>query len=163
MMIPESVYRLVEKKLRDRWELVPRAELRLYNAQARATAPGASAPSKNRPGSGSHRPDRMEQLAAAVIQAEADLEQARKWLHVFSLMDRVFPFESTQEGYVAGLMYGNGMNQEEICRFTHCERKAVRRRRDTYVCHCALIAASEGLIHLDAGLNAKTIMEDENP
>ena len=73
------------------------------------------------------------------------LETAQKWDAVFRKLDAIFP-ENTSEGFVASLMYGNGMSQDDVCRFTHCARVTVRRRRDRYVIYAATLAATMGLI-----------------
>lgn len=149
-LIPQEIYALVERKRRSRYVMIPRAESALMEAQARAVniaAPAADAVTIR----GSDK-DKMTGKVAAIIRAEEKLEQARKWEDVFRLMDRVFPFESTKEGIIAGYMYDNGMTQKEASRACHCSRDAVRRLRDNWVCHAALIAAGEGLIRIEKDL-----------
>lgn len=149
-LIPQEVYATVERKRRGRWVMIPRAESQLAEAQARAVniaAPAADAVTVR----GSDK-DKMTGKVAAILRAEERLEQARKWEEVFRLMDRVFPFESSQEGIIAGYMYDNGMTQKEAARACHCSRQAVQRLRDNWVCHAALIAAGEGLIKIEKDL-----------
>jgi hypothetical protein len=145
MIIPESAYRLTEKMLRDRWLLVARAEQRLFDAQARAaqiTAPATDAIRVQGSGGGS----RAERAALAVLDAEKRLEAARAWLEAIRLADKAFPWESSPEGVIAGYLYGNGLNLADAARAAGCTRKTAKRLRDNYVGHCAIFAASMGLI-----------------
>lgn len=146
-LIPQEVYALVERKRRSRWVMIPRAEMALHEAQARAVniaAPATDAVTIH----GSDK-DKMTSKVAAILRAEERLEHARKWEEVFRLMDRVFPFDGSPEGIVAGYMYDNGMTQKEAARACKCSRDAIRRLRDNWVCHAALIAAGEGLIKIE--------------
>ena len=145
MIIPKSAYRQTENMLRDQWVMVPRAEQRLFEAQARAgqiTAPATDAVNVKGSGGGS----RAERAALAVIEAEKRLETARTWREAIRLTDRAFPFESTAEGVLAGYLYGNGLNLAEAARAAGCSYKTAQRLRDNYVGHCAIFAASMGLI-----------------
>lgn len=143
-MIPENVYQMVEVKLRNRRKMAETARKRLNRARECAT--DISAPAVGQiGGKNGHRKSRVEKAALRVIEAEKDMEETMKWLDVFSAMDRIFP-ASTNEGVVAMLMYGSGMSQEEVCRFTKCTRVTIRRRRDRYVIRTALLAARKGLI-----------------
>ena len=149
-LIPQEVYALVERRRKSRWVMIARAEMALQEAQARAVNISAPAPDAVTVHGGEK--DKMPGKVAAILRAEERLEQARKWEEVFRLMDRVFPFESTQEGIVAAYLYDNGMTQKEVCAVFHCSRLAVRQKRDNWVCHAALIAAGEGLIKIDKDL-----------
>ena len=84
-----------------------------------------------------------------LAMAEKQRDDALKWLEVFKKLDAVFPERSTNEGFVASLIYGNGMSQQDVCRFCNCARQTVRRRQDRYVNYCAMIASSYGLIIKD--------------
>ena len=144
-VIPETVYRTVEKKLRQRGKLIPRAEEALRRAQARATdvsAPsgGGIGPKGGRPGS------RTERGAISILRAEKRLTLAQKWESVFRKMDEIFPAKDTNEGYVASMIYGNGMSQADLARFSGCSRQTVKLRQDRYVIRCAFLAAQAGLI-----------------
>ena len=144
------LYTLVERKRRSRWVMIARAEMALHEAQTRAiniAAPATDAVTIH----GSDK-DKMTGKVAAILRAEERLEQARKWEDVFRLMERVFPFEGTPEGIVAGYMYDNGMTQKEAARAYKCSRDTIRRLRDNWVCHAALIAAGEGLIRIEKDL-----------
>ena len=81
-----------------------------------------------------------------VIRAEKKLENARKWIAVFQKMDEIFPVEDSNEGFVASMIYGNGMSQADLARFTGCSRQTIRVRQDRYVIRCAFLAAQAGLI-----------------
>ena len=146
-ILPKAVYRQTEKQLRDRWKMLPRARQKLYRAQQQVySVHGAQADFSG----GSHpgNADRLSAGALRILQAEEDVQRAEAWMDVFRMMDRTFPFESTSEGLVAGLLYGNGMTVEEVCRATGSKRTTVIHRRDNYVCHCALFAAAAGLIQI---------------
>ena len=82
-VIPEAVYRLVEKKLRKRWTLIGKAEEAVARARAKAT--DISAPSgEGTGGKGSgNSGSRVERGAMMIIRAEKRLEIARKWEAVF--------------------------------------------------------------------------------
>ena len=150
-LIPKEIYSLVERKRRGRWVAEKRAMLKLQDAQAAAFSlgsPGANGPSgKSGPG------DRVGRMALRVAEAEENLENAQKWEAVWRLMDRVFPFNQTKEGYTAGLLYDNGMSFQEIADACGVSKQQAARWRDKWVGHAALIAVSEGLI---------TIEEDKN-
>lgn len=146
-LIPQEVYALVERKRRSRWVMIQLAEIALHEAQARAV--NIAAPATDAVTIRGSDKDKMTGKVAAILRAEEKLEQARKWEDVFRLMDRVFPFEGSPEGIVAGYMYDNGMTQKEAARACKCSRDTVRRLRDNWVCHAALIAAGEGLIEIE--------------
>jgi len=144
-VIPEAAYEAVEKKRRQRDKLIRKAEEAVAKARARATdisAPsgGGIGPKGGLPGS------RVERGAMNVIRAEKRLENARKWIAVFQKMDEIFPVEDSNEGFVASMIYGNGMSQADLARFTGCSRQTIRVRQDRYVIRCAFLAAQAGLI-----------------
>ena len=144
-VIPEVAYEAVEKKLRQRGKLIQKAEEAVARARARAT--DTSAPSGNAPGSKSGPPgSRVERGALNVIRAEKRLENAIKWEDVFRKMDEIFPAEDSNEGFVASMIYGNGMSQADLARFSGCSRQTVKMRQDRYVIRCAFLAAQAGLI-----------------
>lgn len=143
-MIPENIYALVEKRLKERWTAIPKAEKALEKAREKAAAMGSSQTSSGGSKTKSAG-SKVERMAILIVTAEKALETAQKWDAVFRKLDAIFP-ENTSEGFVASLMYGNGMSQEDVCRFTHCARVTVRRRRDRYVIYAATLAATMGLI-----------------
>lgn len=144
-VIPEVAYETVEKKLRQRGKLIRRAEEAVARARAKAT--DTSAHSGNVTGGRGGLPgSRVERGALNVIRAEKRLENALKWEAVFRKMDEIFPVEDSNEGFVASMLYGNGMSQADLARFTGCSRQTIRMRQDRYVIRCAFLAAQAGLI-----------------
>lgn len=143
-VIPEAAYRLVEKKLRQREKLVRKAEEAVAKARAKAT--DISAPSGTIGGKGGAPGSRVERGALNVIRAEKKLDSALKWEAVFRKMDEIFPAEDSNEGFVASMIYGNGMSQADLARFSGCSRQTVKLRQDRYVVRCAFLAAQAGLI-----------------
>lgn len=158
-VIPDEVYRLVEEKLKARWKLVPQAKAALYRAQQEALSLSAPAMDQDRVRSG--KPGNRTQAAALrILEAEEKLAEAEKWADVFRLMNGIFPPDSSVEGAVAAALYDRGLSQEELCRVMRCDRQTVRRRRDNYVCHTALVAASHGLIAFFAG---RSVPDEKGP
>ena len=151
-VIPEAVYRLVEKKLRKRWQLISKAEEAVARARAKAT--DISAPSGDGTGKGGGSGgSRTERGVMMILRAEKRLEAARKWEAVFRKMDEIYPVEYTNEGYVASMIYGNGMSQADLARFSGCSRQTVKLRQDRYVIRAAFLAAQAGLIREEVMIN----------
>lgn len=151
-MLPAGIYAQVENRLKSRWTAIEKAEQALEKARDKARAGGGVPVGVS--GSGKRNvKSRVERMAILVVSAEKTLETAWKWDAVFRKMDEIFPPDTTNEGFVASLMYGNGMSQEDVCRFTHCARQTIRRRRDRYINYCALLAAHEGLIDMKGLVN----------
>ena len=100
-------------------------------------------------GSGAQSRSKTERAAISVVRAEKRLETARMWESVFLRMDKIFPENST-EGYVAGMVYGNGISQAELARISGCSRQTIKLRQDRYVIRLALLAAQAGLIKREA-------------
>lgn len=146
-LIPQDVYMQVENRLKGRWSAIQKAEKALERARIRASA-GRSLQASSGGSKAHSKRSRVEQAAIMIVSAEKKLENAWKWEDVFRKMDEIFPADTTNEGFVASLMYGNGMSQEDVCRFTHCTRQTVRRRRDRYITYTALLAADKGLIDM---------------
>ena len=149
-VIPENVYRQVEKRLRGRHIAVARAEQALYRAQQRAYAVSAPAPDKVVGGRTNDPGSRVEKAALSVLKAEEKLDTARKWEDVLRLLDRVFT-QDTLEGRAVDLVYSRGYDKKNAAKIMQCSRETLGRRLDTYVCHAALIAAGEGLIRIKEG------------
>ena len=129
--------------------------------RAREKAKATNAPTGEGCGSKGRTSDRTGRAAVAVVSAEKQLEKVMMWLHVFETVDLIFP-EDSSEGFVAGLIYGNGMSQQDVCRFTGCTRATVRRRLDRYIYRCALIAAADGLINRKDMIISRDAGTDEN-
>jgi DNA-directed RNA polymerase specialized sigma24 family protein len=143
-IIPETVYQAVEKKLRQRGKTLRRAEEALARARARATDISAPAGAGGG-GKGGMPGSRTERGALAVIRAEKRMEKALAWERIWKQMDRIFPTD-TNEGYVAGMIYGNGLSQAELARISGCSRQTVKLRQDRYIIRAAFLAAQAGLI-----------------
>ena len=161
--IPEAVYRLVEKKLRKRWTMISKAEEAVARARQRAT--DISAPSGENAGAGrggGSCGSRVERGAMAIIRAEKRLEAARKWEAVFRKVDEIFP-EDSNEGYVAGMIYGNGMSQADLARYSGCSRQTVKLRQDRYVIRAAFLAAAAGLIREEVRADGDTDQKKRSP
>ena len=144
-IIPENMYRQVEKRLLGRQAAIAKAEQALYRAQQRAYAVSAPVPDKVGGGRGSSPGSRVEKAALSVLKAEEKLDTVRKWEDVLRLLDRVFHRE-TPEGKAVELVYNRGYDKKSAARILQCSRETLAKRLDTYVCHAALIAAGEGLI-----------------
>lgn len=148
-VIPQKIYRKVEYHLRHRWDLSAQARARLYDVQREALSIASPATDQEKHGSGPG--NRTQALALKIVEAEEQVKQAERWEEAFRLTDAAFPWESTQEGVVAGYLYGNGMNIQETCAATGRKRTTVIHLRDNYVAHAALFAAALGLIDIRKG------------
>lgn len=148
-VIPQKIYRMVDNKLKNRWELAARARTRLYDAQQEALSISCPATDQEKHGSGPG--NRTQAMALRILEAESKVEQAEKWEEAFRLTDAAFPFETTPEGVIAGYLYGNGMTIQETCAVTGRKRTTIIHLRDNYVAHCALFAAALGLIDIRGG------------
>lgn len=144
MIIPETVYEEVERKLRRRDSLIKRAEEDMMRAQAEAT--DISAPSGPGTGRKGGIPgSRTERGALKLIRAEKRMKTALEWVRIFKEMDRIYPSDSN-EGFVASMIYGNGLTQAELARVCNCSRQTVKLRQDRYVIRAAFLATQAGLI-----------------
>lgn len=146
-MTPEEIYKLCDSKLRSRRTMLAKAEAMVRKAMDAVGV--TSSPGGGTGGKGSRKSDKTQKAAIMLAMAEKQRDDALKWLEVFKKLDSVFPERSTNEGFVASLIYGNGMSQQDVCRFCNCARQTVRRRQDRYVNYCAMIASSYGLIMKD--------------
>ena len=161
-VIPQKIYRLVENRLKQRWDLAARARAKLYDAQQAAlslSSPGANQDEGHSSGPG----NRTQALAMKIVEAEERLAQAELWEEAFRLADAAFPWESTPEGVIAGYLYGNGMTIQETCIATGRKRTTVIHLRDNYVAHAALFAAALGLIDIRKGQNDGKTEELDHP
>lgn len=146
-MTPEEIYKLCDSKLRSRRTMLAKAEAMVRKAMDAVGVTSSSGGGNG--GKGSRKSDKTQKAAIMLAMAEKQRDDALKWLEVFKKLDAVFPERSTNEGFVASLIYGNGMSQQDVCRFCNCARQTVRRRQDRYVNYCAMIASSYGLIMKD--------------
>lgn len=144
-MIPEELYEFAEKKRRARRTAIQRAR----DQVARARAKAGSTPGGIMAGSGSRKSggdSRTEKAALAVVEAEKKLEKARKWEKVFRELDEIFPFNDTDEGYIAGRLYDQGAQMADISRERGVDRQTIRRKKDKYIFQLILLATAAGLI-----------------
>ena len=144
-VIPETVYQLVEKRLRGRGKQIRKAEEAVARARAKATDISAPRGSASGGSKGGKPESRVERGVIAIARAERRLEKIRRWENVFRKMDEIFPPESN-EGYVASMIYGNGMSQADLARVSGCSRQTIKMRQDRYVIRAAFLAAQAGLI-----------------
>lgn len=148
-MSPEEIYRLCDRKLRERRTMLAKAEAAVQRAMDAAGSISSPGGTVNGSGRGGRKSDCTQKAAILLATATRQRDEALKWLEVFRKLDDVFPEKTTNEGFVASLIYGNGMTQQDVCRFCNCARQTVRRRQDRYVNYCAMIASSYGLIMED--------------
>lgn len=160
-VIPQRIYRLVENRLKNRWELKARVTAKLYDAQQAALS--ISSPATDQENHSSGPGNRTQALALRILEAEEKLAQAEKWQMAFRLADEAFPWESTPEGVIAGYLYGNGMTIHETCIATGRKRTTVIHLRDNYVAHAALFAAALGLIDIRKGQDDGKTEELDHP
>ena len=161
-MIPRRVYDAVEARLYQRRTLVARAAEKLLQVRQKASSVGVKIPEALPPkiqkrrganpaaihGKGATS-DPTESAAFAIIQAEAALCTALKWEEVFSRLDEIFA--GKPEAEIAEAIYQQRRQQKDVAVLMHYDRQSIRRYRDTYVCHCALLAAEKGLIKIQEG------------
>ena len=145
-MIPDAVYRIVEKRLRQRGKMIRKAEEAVARARSRATDISMPSGAVGSGAKGGKPESRVERAVIAIARAERKLDKAQKWETVFRKMDEIYPAKDTNEGYVASMIYGNGMSQADLARFSGCSRQTVKLRQDRYVIRAAFLAAQAGLI-----------------
>lgn len=155
-VIPRKIYRAVEGKLFVRDRLVSVASDRV--SRAKGAPAGYRSPVwtkltadeiKRRGvdpttirGTGGAA-DAMQEIME-LLEAESELCLALKWAEVFSALDEIFSERS--EGKVAVMYYTDRMKGSEIAAALGVDRQTIRNYRDTYVAHCALLAAEKGLV-----------------
>lgn len=147
-MIPKTLYDLCERRLRDRYAAIDRAQERLREARARAYSVGGKPENAEGGRGGTPAGDGLERKAISVTEAEEELRRALGWDDIFRRLDRIYPPE-TPEGTVARYLYGNGLTQADCCRIMGRERKRIRALKDTYVINCALLAVQAGLARME--------------
>ena len=144
-VIPRGIYDACEDALKRRESMIKEAESRLAEARARAyDAKGAKLdPNGGGKPQGGHKSP-TETGAETVIKAEEQLERARKWQDIFTQLDKIF--EGREESKIAEAIYQQHKQQLEVAEALHYDRQSIRRFRDVYICHCALLAAESGLL-----------------
>lgn len=161
-VIPRQVYDDCERKLYQRDKLVRVASENLMIARSKAYSAGCPMPEPLPPNiakrrgtnpnaihGNNARGDQVERSALSIIQAEAAMCTALKWAEVFSRLDEIFA--GKPEAEVAEAIYQKHKQQNDVAKALHYDRQSIRRYRDVYVCHCALLAAEKGLITIQGG------------
>ena len=158
-VIPRPVYDECERMLYQREVTVKKASEKLMFARMKAYTVKSPMPDPLPPeqcrlpginpngihGSGGNTDPTMN-AAFAILQAEAELCTALKWAEVFSKLDEIF--QGKPEAEVADAIYTKHRQQKDVAEALHYDRQSIRRLRDSYVCHCALLAAEKGLIKI---------------
>lgn len=90
--------------------------------------------------------DSVQDGATRVIEAEERLSAAIRWSMVYARLDALFA--GTPEGEVAQALYRDKLTAAKIAEARMVDRQTVRRLRDTYVTHAALLAAELGLVRM---------------
>lgn len=163
-VIPRKIYNHIEEQLYSRKTAVRCASDRLMDARARASSirsqlqtslTGEQAKRRGVDPSAIHgsglTSDPVAECAVTILEAEAALCTAVKWAGAFSRLDELFA--GKPEADVAHAIYDLRVKQCDVADALHMDRQSVRRYRDTYVCHCALIAAQLGLIKITEDKN----------
>lgn len=142
-VIPRHVYRRVEAALHRRGEAVERADQRYRRAYEHATGIGGGLGKKVRTsGTG----DRLARDVITMVEAGDVLDEAERWEKVFRRLDEYF--KGREETRAAVMLYREHLPQTVVAQRMRVDRQTVRRWRDAYVCHAALLAVEEGLIVL---------------
>jgi hypothetical protein len=154
-VIPRKIYRAVEGKLFVRDRLVSVASDRV--SLAKSASFGLRSPIWSKLTAdeikhhgidptaihGTGQTDGMHEVIE-MLEAESELCHALKWAEVFSALDEIFT--ERNEGKVAVMYYTDRMKGSEIAEALGVDRQTIRNYRDTYVAHCALLAAEKGLV-----------------
>lgn len=144
--IPRALYAYIEKKLHEQpYEAVAGAAMQLIERREEALcikSPG-SEPSGGHSGGVSNR---VQDGVLRVIAAEESLDCANRWALVLTKLNEIF--EGKQEKELAELLYVQKMTAQEIAARWGVDRQTVRRLKDNYVIHAALLAAEHGLVRI---------------
>ena len=145
MGIPRSLYAHVEKRLhaRDYAEIAKAARGVI---DSRGDAMSLKSPSLDGGGKGGTISDRVQSGVERMIAAEEQLTRAMRWQVVYARLDEAFA--GTPEGEIAQMLYRDKVTSQQIAQLRQCDRQTIRRLRDTYVTHAALLAAEQGLIRM---------------
>lgn len=146
MGIPRSLYAHIEKRLHARdYADIAKASRRVI--ESRSDAASLRSPCAAGTGGGkSGVSNPVQQGAQRVIEAEEQLDRALRWQVVYARLDEAF--DGSPEGEVAQMLYRDKVTSQQIAQLRGCDRQTVRRLRDTYVTHAALLAAEAGLIRM---------------
>ena len=144
--IPRALYAYIEKKLHEQpYEAVAGAAMQLIERREEALcikSPG-SEPSGGHSGGVSNR---VQDGVLRVIAAEESLDCANRWALVLTKLNEIF--EGKQEKELAELLYVQKLTAQEIAARWGVDRQTVRRLKDNYVIHAALLAAEHGLVRI---------------
>lgn len=144
--IPRALYAYIEKKLHEQpYEAVAGAAMQLIERREEALcikSPG-SEPSGGHSGGVSNR---VQDGVLRVIAAEESLDCANRWALVLTKLNEIF--EGEQEKELAELLYVQKLTAQEIAARWGVDRQTVRRLKDNYVIHAALLAAEHGLVRI---------------
>lgn len=145
MGIPRSLYAHIERQLHNR-DYASVAQASRDVIDLRGDAVSIKSPALSTGGKSSTPGDRVQENVTRVIEAEERLSRAIRWQLVFLKLDEAF--EGMPEGEVAQMLYRDKATSQQIANLRRCDRQTVRRLRDTYVTHAALLAAEAGLIRM---------------
>lgn len=144
--IPRALYAYIEKKLHEQpYEAVAGAAMQLIERREEALcikSPGSET-------SGGHSggvSNRVQDGVLRVIAAEESLDCANRWALVLTKLNEIF--EGKQEKELAELLYVQKLTAQEIAARWGVDRQTVRRLKDNYVIHAALLAAEHGLVRI---------------
>lgn len=144
--IPRALYAYIEKKLHEQpYEAVAGAAQQLIERREEALcikSPG-SEPSVGHSGGVSNR---VQDGVLRVIAAEESLDCANRWALVLTRLGEIF--DGRQEKELAELLYVQKLTAQEIAKRWGVDRQTVRRLKDNYVIHAALLAAEHGLVRM---------------
>lgn len=144
--IPRKLYAYIEHRLyADAYDEVCAAAKKAMELRTDATS--LPSPGQGRNGGGhSGVSDRVQSGVERLILAEDNLQTAIRWGQIRVRLGEIF--SGTREGDVAKAIYTDGMSSQDVAKALGVDRQTIRRCRDTYVGHAALLAAEAGLIRL---------------
>lgn len=115
--------------------------------EARTDATALPSPGQERIGGRSSAPgSRVQHGVERLILAEDNLHTALAWAQIRVTLGEIFA--GTREGEIAAAIYEQGRTSQDVAQALGVDRQTIRRCRDTYVGHAALLAAEAGLIRL---------------
>lgn len=141
-VIPGGLYRKIEAALHHRGETELLAAKYRDALESAASVGGGLGERVQTSANG----DKLERGVIRLIDAGERLEAAARWEGVFRQLDRYF--DGRDEARMARLLYGEHLPQQEVAARMYVDRQTVRRWRDAYVCHAAILAAEAGLIRM---------------
>lgn len=148
-VIPGRIYRRIEAALHRRRETEQLAD-EYRRALDRATAIGSGLGERVQTSASG---DKLERNVLRMVEAGDAIEEAARWEDVFLQLDGYF--KGRDEARMAALLYGEHLPQQVVAARMYVDRQTVRRWRDAYVCHAALLAAEAGLIRMGGDEDGK--------